>query len=169
MCLGIINTSVACPHFSLWGSCSLTIRPQRRGPLSECLGDFLFNEPLVLTSISSPLPFSSYDYFEFYTLFGTKSPYAVMLLALTCSENQGNYVDERFLEKSQLLPEAEETQSVGTKLRTSLSDWGTNVFSVGKQHRKQLQDLLDRQWPESQGRWNLFGSLRVKVGQDVVF
>lgn len=115
------------------------------GPLSECLGDFLFNEPLVLTSISSPLPFSSNDYFEFYTLFGTKSPYAVMLLALTCSENQGNYVDERFLEKSQLLPEAEETQSVGTKLRTSLSDRGTNVFSVGKQHRKQLQDLLDRQ------------------------
>lgn len=68
-----------CPHFCLWGSWSLTIiRTWMTGPVT--VFRWLPLEWATHCTYLSPLSLSSSSgYFYFYTLSGTKSPYAMIL------------------------------------------------------------------------------------------
>lgn len=50
-------------------------------------------------------------------------------------------MDERFLEKSQLLQEVEETQGFGTKLKTSLLGEGNDIGNPSTRALEQGTDL----------------------------
>lgn len=89
---------------------------------SQCLGDFPFNEPLIAHICHRCHYPPALAAFIFTHCLVPNLLMQWSFPALTCAVNQGKYVDERFLEKSQLLQEAEETQDFGTKLKTSKSD-----------------------------------------------